>query len=254
MAKIDPYKSINSSYDTAIQTYTQLLPQLQGKYNALLTQLQNEQNTAQAQQTQQFGTEKTSLTANLAKRGITAKAGDQFFDTEQGKLSQNQGVQAQDLLNKYQSQRLGVTTAQTQDEAEIKQAIAGLNTERSNKLIDLKNADRTFKLQKEAQKFDEKKWKKEYKAARSDADRDYLLKLKELNKNSGKDSQANLSGYLDDLRSAASGDLGFAPNLRENIRDKAIAAGISKDVAQKYMEMYLPNGWEWNTRNPNSLK
>jgi len=119
-----------NAYDEAIKVYQDYLPQLQAKYNNILTQLQNELTTAQGIQQGQFGTEKTNLTNAIAKRGLTAKAGSQFFDTEQAKLSGNQAIQSSDLLNKYASLRNETVASQNEDTMGIMASIAGLKKEK----------------------------------------------------------------------------------------------------------------------------
>ncbi len=238
--------NVGSSYDEAIKVYTNYLPQLQAKYNTILTQLSAEQANAQAQQGQLFGTQKTSLTNDIAKRGLTATAGDSFFDSQQEALAWNQNIQANDLLNKYAALRNDVTASQTADVMGINSAIAALQTSKSEALQAQKNWEKEQERLKKAAKQAQKNWEKEYKNAKSQAERDYLLKVKELTK-LGSSQQDILDAYIDKLIDAYSKGAGdkTKKGVREMLRDQAIAAGLNKDIAQKYMDLYLPIGWEW---------
>lgn len=240
--------NISSSYDNAIKVYSDYLPQLQAKYSNLLTQLSNEQTTAQGQQQQLFGTQKTQLTNDIAKRGLTASAGDQFFDTQQGALSSNQNVMSSDLLNKYAASRNEVVANQNEATMGISSAIAGLNTNKVSAVQAQQNWEKEQDAQKKAAKQAQKNWEKQYKAAKTKDERDYLLEIKKMNETSSKGNSTKdiMNSYLNNLSSAKANQNGVSSNgLRELIRDQAVNAGLDYNTANNLMMKYLPNGWEW---------
>jgi len=221
-------KTITKSYDDAISKYNEMLPALQAKYNSLLTQLESEKTTEVAAQDLRQGGEKTGLTNEIAKRGLTATAGDTNFDTQQGKLDANHGIEDNKLLNAYQSQKLGITGQQQEAEMTIQQALAALGIEKGSKL-------------------GEELWKKaEFKQGQFLSDREqantdrvfnenvrqfgleYALKQKadaRAGKGTSPDPDSALTSYINDVNTTRYGTGAVPDYFKESTRKSALAAG-----------------------------
>lgn len=230
-----------NAYDSAIKTYSDYLSTLSSKYNNLLSQLESEYGTSSAKLSANQGVQKTTLTNEIAKRGLTAAAGDTYFDTQQNALSSNQAVDTQDLLNKYQASRLATTNAQSEDVFNINSAIGDLKTKKQ----DAADAEKRWKKEMKLKE-------KEYKLSKKNSADDLAYKYASLKNSSSSSSgskQSILDTYVNNLNNAANGSYGkgdsVSKGLRERLRDQAIAAGLDEKTAQKYMDNYLPIGWEW---------
>jgi len=235
--------NVSNSYDAAIQTYNNYLPQLQAKYNNAFTQLQNELSSSQAKQGQLFGVQKTGLTNDIAKKGLTASAGDSFYDSEQGKLSANQNVQSQDLLTKYAGLRNDILNSQNQDTLSVNAAIANLVKDKANYEQSQKNWEEEMKFNKKKEKQAQKNWEKEHKQKKNESDRDYQLRIKESSKkkNENQTTQDYQDMLMNDISAVASGSNNYAPYSREMLSTKY--KGILPNADSIIWSM-LPNNWE----------
>ncbi len=246
--------SISSAYDKAVKVYSDYLPQLRAKYNNVLTQLTNELATSQAKQNQYFGSQQTQLTNDIAKRGLTAKPGDQFFDTQQSSLKGNQNIQSNDLLNKYAKLRNTAVTNENQGIMGINSSIANLNTQESaqrqaqNNWIDEQRlAKKRFKYTKKQGRISNNQWLRSFNQNKSNSDRSYGLSMSKYNLSSANKPTAKQE-MLKDIYGALSGVGNYAPHIRELIA-KSYKGKIDNETIQKYIRKYMPNNWENKAKN-----
>lgn len=236
-------KQISNAYDQGIAVYQNYLPQMTAKYNAVLTDLENKYNTETGKQNQTFGAERTTLTNSLAKRGLTASAGDQYFDTQHNALAGNQNVLSQDLLQKYASSRNDVLGQQVDATTDVMSKIAALQKDKQADLIDYKKWKKEYDRLKKQDKRAAKQWKKEFEQKKIDSAADRAYSYYSTNVSKNKDTSTPEESLIGDITAAVSGSGNYAPYLRELIYNR-YKGKVSENTLQKYISQYMPNGWE----------
>lgn len=257
-------KSVSSAYDSAKSVFTDQLTALKPRYEELYKQLQASQDLAAEKEAALSGKEDTQQKVDLAKRGVSTDTGNQFYNTEAGKLEQQQNLRSKETALDYAGKRLDVAGAESADTRELSTSIANLDltkaTSIANMITDAKKTAATLNASESEKALQSAQWNKTFEYTQNKDAADRALELYKLSKNEStiKDNaytSAKASLVTNAYSTNVKGDYS-KPNQRENIIKQLQIAfpNISAEQIKNDVGAQMPNGWENDSFGQTVLK
>jgi hypothetical protein len=247
-------KPVAQAYDSAKTVFTDQLTALKPRYEELYKQLQASQDLTAQKEAQQFGQESTQQKVDLAKRGVSTDTSNSFYNTEAGKLTQQQNIQSKETALDYAGKRLDVSGAESADTRDISTSIANLDLTKANTianmLTDAKKTAATLNSSELDRAMTDKIAQRTYELTKSEGAANRAQELYKLAKSESSSKNNAYNTSLSALVSDAYSKNDPAEYTREKIAKQmeaafpAMAGQVKNDISK-----FFPDGWEAQAGN-----